>query len=65
MMDWSKLLYLLGVAFFVWMGYRFVKNNPNAFSRENLSRSLYTTGLLALGLIALIAFCVWMLRSSV
>ena len=63
-MDWQKIVYLLGAAFFVWMGYRFVKNNPGSFSKENLSKSFYTTGLLALGLIALIAFCVWILRNS-
>ena len=49
-------------AVFVWWGYRYYKTNPEAFSRENVGKSFGTMGILAILLIAFIAFCVYFLR---
>lgn len=52
----------IGVLLLIWMLYRGVKNNPQAFSRENLSKSFFTLGILALILIGLVSFTVLMLK---
>lgn len=57
------LLIILGIAI-VFILYRTVRHQPEKFSKENLNKSAYTMGLLALGLIAFVAFLVMMLRAS-
>lgn len=64
-MNWTLLLFLVGAALVGWLLYRQIRGNPQAFSRENLGKSIYTLGILALLLIAFIAFLVWMLRTGV
>jgi hypothetical protein len=54
---------LAAIAILVWM-YFSLKNNPQAFTKENLTKSFGTMGFLALGLIAFIAFCIFLLRST-
>lgn len=61
---WQQILALLVGLFFMWMLYRYVKGNKDAFSKANFSKSAKTLGLLALGLIAFIAFCILMLRAG-
>lgn len=62
-MDWTKVLYLAGAALLAWFGFRLIKNNPAAFSKQNLNKSFTTFGLLTLMMMAVIAVCVMLLRS--
>lgn len=62
-MFWMQLLAILISGFLVWYLFRFVRSNPDAFSKANLGQTMYTLGWLALFLIALIGFCVLMLKS--
>ncbi|NQY41921.1 MAG: hypothetical protein HRT87_01040 [Legionellales bacterium] len=58
----EQIFILFLCAFLVWMLVRFIKREPQAFSKKNLEKSFYTMGLLALALIAFIAFGVIILR---
>ena len=61
-MSWMQWLFIIGAGVMVWLGYRMFKSNPEAFSKENFSRSVGTLGWLAIMLIAVVGFCVWMLK---
>lgn len=61
---WYQILAVLGAALVIWILYRGIKGNPQAFSKDNLNKSMSTMGLLALGLIAFIAVLVLLLRAS-
>lgn len=61
---WGLALLVISAALMVWLIVRTIKGNPQAFSKENLSRSVYTMGILALILILIIFFCVMLLRNS-
>lgn len=58
----TNILTIVGVLLLIWVLYRAVKGNPQAFSRENLGKSFTTLGLLGLGLIVLVAFAVMLLK---
>ena len=61
-MNWQNILYIiLGVAI-VWYGVRMIRGNPQMFSKENLSKSFFSIGILTLGLIAFITILVYLLR---
>ena len=55
-------LALLAGGFVVWILFRNIRTNPEAFSKSNLNQSFMTMGLLALLLIAVVGFAVIMLR---
>lgn len=57
-----KLFLILLTIFIGWLIYRNIRYNPQAFSKENLGKSFYTLGLLALALIAFIALLVMLLK---
>ncbi len=59
---WMKLFLILLTIFIGWLIYRNIRYNPQAFSKENLGKSFYTLGLLALALIAFIALLVMLLK---
>ena len=59
---WMKLFLILLTIFIGWLIYRNIRYNPQAFSKENLGKSFYTLGLLALALIAFIALLVVLLK---
>jgi len=59
---WMKLFLILLTIFIGWLIYRNIKYNPQAFSKENLGKSFFTLGLLALALIAFIALLVVLLK---
>lgn len=63
-MTGESIVYFLIAGAMLYMLYRFVRNQKEAFSSTNILKSLYTLGILALCLIAFIAYCVWMLQSS-
>lgn len=60
----TSLLFLIGAALMIWLLVRTVRNNPHAFSRENLSKSFSTIGILTLIVILVIFVCVMFLRNS-
>lgn len=58
----ESILIALGVVALLWVLYRGVKGNKEAFSSENVNKSLKTLGFLALLLIVIIALAVMALR---
>ncbi len=58
-----QVLAIVGAVFLIWWLYRGIKGNPEAFSKQNFSKSFYTMGLLALGLIAFVYLLVLMVKS--
>ena len=62
-----QILGLVAAGFIVWMLYRMIKGRPEQFSKENLNKSFYTLGLLALlliGFVALLVLIYVILRTS-
>lgn len=64
MANWTNILYIIGAALMLWFLVRTIRGNPQAFSKENLSKSIYTIGLLTLFIIAIICICVLLLKST-
>ena len=60
----AGLLTICGFGFLIWMMYRTIKGNPEAFSKTNLSRSFTTLGLLALILIIVVGVVIFILRQG-
>lgn len=58
------LLTICGFGFLIWLMYRTIKSNPEAFSKENLGRSFTTLGFLALILIFVVGVTVYLLRQG-
>lgn len=55
---------LVGAVFIVWVIYRNIKGRPELFSRENLSKSFSSMGILALLLIGFVALLVFIVRNT-
>ena len=64
MQTWEQIALIIGGLLIAWWGFITVKRNPSAFTKENFGKSLSTLGVLALILIALIALCIWILRTT-
>lgn len=60
----EQIIILIGMVAIGFWTYKIIKNNPGAFSKENMGKSFYTMGILAIILIAFVAFCIWLLRMS-
>jgi len=60
---WTKLFFIVLSIFLIWRLFAYCRANPGAFSKENLNRSFFTLGILALILIGFIAVLVWMVKS--
>lgn len=58
----NQLLLILGMIAFLWLLYQAIKLQPQAFSKEKLSKSFTTLGVLGLILIAVVTFAVLLLR---
>lgn len=56
------LLYIIGAVAIVWFAFKMIRNNPDMFSKANLEKSIFTTGVLTLTLIAFIALLVYLLK---
>jgi flagellar biogenesis protein FliO len=63
-MEWMKLLYILGIIVVAGLLFMNIRNNPQLFSKENISKSFFSLGILALLLIGFIALIVMWLRST-
>ncbi len=63
-MGWQQILAIVAAGLLVWYMIYVVRRTPKLFSAENFSKSFLTMGILALGLIAFIGFCILLLRSS-
>lgn len=59
-----QILGLIGAGMILYILYRAIKGRPEQFSKENLNKSFFTMGVLALGLIGFIALLVLFLRST-
>ena len=59
-----QILGLLAAGLIIWVIYRSIKGRPDMFSRDNMSKSFSSMGILALILIVFIAFLVLILRST-
>lgn len=53
-MNWHFLLLIVLAALALWWVFTYVRHNPGAFSRENLSKGFWVLGVLALILIGFI-----------
>lgn len=62
-MHWSFLLYLLIAGIMIWLMVRMIKNNPDSFTGEALSKSIFTLGILALLLIGVVLICILRLKN--
>jgi len=63
MSGWTGILFLVTAALLGYLLYQQIRSNPQAFSAANMSKSFYTMGLLALGLIGFIWILVLLLKS--
>lgn len=59
-----QVLGLIGAGLIIYLLYRTIKGRPELFSKENLNKSFYTMGLLAIGLIAFVGLLILMLRNT-
>lgn len=59
-----QILGLLGAGLVIFLLYRTIKGRPELFSKENLNKSFFTMGILAIGLIGFIALLILMLRNT-
>ncbi len=57
-----QVLGIVGAALIVWLIYSNIKNRPDLFSRENISKSFSSMGVLALLLIGFVALLIFMVR---
>ena len=58
----ASILAALGIGLLVWMLYRGIRGNPEAFSKNNLNQSFWTLGVLTLILMGVIGVVVILLR---
>ncbi len=58
-----QIVMVLLSVFFAWRTFKALKNQPGLLSKENVSKSFGTMGLLGLVLIVFVTLMVWMVRS--
>ncbi len=63
-MEWGKILAVIIAIGLAWLTFRTLRANPEMLSKENLSKSFSTMGLLALALLGFIGLCIYLLRSA-
>lgn len=59
-----QILGLVGAGLVVWLLYRTIKSRPDQFSRENLSKSFSSMGMLGIILILFVTFLVFIVRHT-
>lgn len=57
-----KLTYIVLAIFFVWQLFLYLNRHPDALSKENIDKSIFTLGLLALGLMGFVYLLVYFLK---
>jgi len=57
-----KLLLVIIAIFMIWRLFAYFRANPQAFSKANLNRSIFTLGILTLLLIGFVAILVLVVR---
>ena len=57
-----QILGLVGAGLIVWVIYRSIKGQPEQFSRENLTKSFSSMGILALVLIVFVSLLVYLAK---
>lgn len=60
--NWENFFVAILVAIMAWLLYKNLRAMPQAFSKDNLRKSFFTLGLLALGLMVFIGVLVALLR---
>ena len=60
----GKILAVIALLVFAFITYQTIKHHPEWFSKQNLTKAFSSMGVLALLLIAFVAFLVFMLRLS-
>ncbi len=63
-MNWMSLLAIIAAGALAWLIFRIIRGRPDQFSKENLSKSFYTMGILGLMLIVFVAFLVLLLKAG-
>lgn len=59
-----KVLGLLGAVLIMFLLYQTIKGRPEQFSKENMSNSFFTMGILAVGLIVFVGLLVLIVRNT-
>lgn len=59
-----QLLAIIGAGLISWVTYRTIKGRPELFSRENMNKSFFSLGILALILIVFVALLVLIVRQG-
>ncbi|STX50002.1 Uncharacterised protein [Legionella busanensis] len=59
-----QILGLIGAGLIIWFMYRSIKSRPDLFSRDNLNKSFFTMGILAIILIAFVGLLILMVRNT-
>lgn len=62
MSGWEQIVVLAVAIFLIWWLWRMVKRTPQAFSKANFSKSLWTMGWIAIILIVFVAILVFITR---
>lgn len=60
----NGILGIAAIGLVVWLLYRVIRQQPEAFSKANLSKSLGTLGVLGILLIVFVAFFVVLLKKG-
>lgn len=59
-----QILALMGAGLIIYFIYKQIKGRPELYTKENMSKSFMTMGVLAIGLIGFIALLVLILRTT-
>lgn len=59
-----QILGIIGAVLIVFVLYQSIKNRPQQFSKENLSKSFFSMGILAIGLIVFVGLLVLITRNT-
>ncbi|GGI84890.1 hypothetical protein [Legionella impletisoli] len=59
-----QILGLIAAGVIIWILYRYIRARPETLSRESLSKSFFTMGILAILLMCFVALLIVMARST-
>lgn len=63
-MNWHQILWVILAIALIVFGVLWIKNNPTLFTKENISKSFESLGVLALILIGFIGLLVFLLKHT-